>query len=430
MKAIFRIEVLATLLFSLAVIHTFSVSFFSRLSMRGGIHSGFWYWLSEIEVTFGIWSLVLIIFLCLTEGLENTIQYINSQKFTEPMFVFAIMIIAASQPIFEFSKKLVHFIARFLPIKIDLAKFFIIMSLIPLSGSLITEPAAMTLAAFFLHNFYLDENKELNFKYLIVAVLFVNISIGGVLTSYAAPAVLMVADVFSWKTSFMISNFGWKAAVAVFLNAAILTFIFSFSLKKKSEFAIFKSSSKLKVDETDQDIPPFVIIFHLLFLAGVIMSSKYPPIFMGLLILFVGFTEAYKQYQTPLIIKESLMVAFFLAGLIVLGGMQKWWLQGFLEKLEPMFLFLGVTFLTSIIDNAALTYLGSLVDGTSLDWRYMLVAGSVTGGGLTIIANAPNPAGLSILKAHFPSKSISAFRLFICSLFPTLIAALMLLVPI
>ncbi len=424
-----RIEIIASLLFALAVIHTFSVSFFSRLSMQGGIHSGFWYWLSEVEVTFGIWALVLVAVLMLTVGLETTVQYINSQKFTEPMFVFAIMIIAASQPIFELFQGLVRYIADFLPIQKRLARFFVIMSIIPLSGSLITEPAAMTLASFFLHNSYFRRNIGLNFKYLIVSVLFVNISIGGILTSYAAPAVLMVTEAFSWNTAFMISNLGWRAILSILLNATMLTFIIRSSLMKKKPQVNIYPSIRAEYQKKSFQMPPFIVIVHLLFLIGVISSSKYPPIFMGLLILFVGFSEAYKQYQSPLIIKESLMVSFFLSGLIILGGMQKWWLQRFLEQLEPTFLFWGVTFLTSIIDNAALTYLGSLVDGTNEAWRYMLVAGAVTGGGLTIIANAPNPAGFSILKSHFPDKSISALRLFICSLFPTLIAAVIFLIP-
>jgi hypothetical protein len=38
--------------------------------------------------------------------------------------------------------------------------------------------------------------------------------------------------------------------------------------------------------------------------------------------LFIGFTEAYKRHQNPLMVKEGLMVGFSLAGLVVLGGLQ------------------------------------------------------------------------------------------------------------
>ena len=116
-----------------------------------------------------------------------------------------------------------------------------------------------------------------------------------------------------------------------------------------------------------------------------------------LFLLFLGFTQAYNRYQTPLILKEGLLVGFFLAGLVVLGGMQQWWLQPVISGLEPLALFFGAVALTAITDNAALTYLGSLIVGMSDEAKYMLVAGAVAGGGLTVIANAPNPAGVALL---------------------------------
>ena len=44
-------------------------------------------------------------------------------------------------------------------------------------------------------------------------------------------------------------------------------------------------------------------------------------------LLFLGYTQAYARHQSPLLLKEALLVGFFLAGLVVLGGMQRWWLQ-------------------------------------------------------------------------------------------------------
>jgi len=117
------------------------------------------------------------------------------------------------------------------------------------------------------------------------------------------------------------------------------------------------------------------------------------------------------------------LVAFFLAGLVVLGGMQQWWLQPLLSSMSADAVFWGATALTAITDNAALTYLGSLVDGLSDEFKYALVAGAVTGGGLTVIANAPNPAGMSILRKYFADESVSAGGLFAAALLPTLVAA-------
>lgn len=122
--------------------------------------------------------------------------------------------------------------------------------------------------------------------------------------------------------------------------------------------------------------------------------------------------------------REGLLVAFFLAGLVVLGGQQQWWLQPLLTSMGSNTVFYGAAVLTAFTDNAALTYLGSLVAGLSDDFKYALVAGAVTGGGLTIIANAPNPAGIAILRGHFNDATIHPLGLFLAALPPTIIAAL------
>ncbi|NDE46418.1 MAG: DUF1646 domain-containing protein, partial [Betaproteobacteria bacterium] len=136
-----------------------------------------------------------------------------------------------------------------------------------------------------------------------------------------------------------------------------------------------------------------------------------------------GVATAYPQYQDRLILREGLLVAFFLAGLVVLGGQQQWWLEGLLHSMSPDTVFWAATALTAITDNAALTYLGSLVEGLSPEFKYALVAGAVTGGGLTVIANAPNPAGFAILRRYFEDEAISAAGLFAAALLPTLVAA-------
>jgi len=160
----------------------------------------------------------------------------------------------------------------------------------------------------------------------------------------------------------------------------------------------------------------------LAFLGGVVFFAHHPPVFMGIFLFFLGFTAAYSTFQSRLLLKEGLLVAFFLAGLVVLGGMQAWWLQPAVSGLDDGVLFLAAMGLTAITDNAALTYLGSLIEGTSESFRYALVAGAVAGGGLTVIANAPNPAGLSILKRQFDGEAVSAGGLLAGALVPTAVA--------
>ena len=145
---------------------------------------------------------------------------------------------------------------------------------------------------------------------------------------------------------------------------------------------------------------------------------------MGLLLFFIGFASAYQAHQDRLILREALLVAFFLAGLVVLGGQQDWWLEPVLLGLSADTVFYGATALTALTDNAALTYLASLVSGLSDEFKVAIVAGAVTGGGLTVIANAPNPAGVAILKGHFDEGVVSAGKLLLAAIPATLIAGL------
>lgn len=412
------VQVIATVLFAIAIVHTFSVPVFARLAHKNGPHAGVWHFLAEVEAVFGVWAFVLLVVMALVAGTSTMIDYMDTRNFTEPLFVFAIMVVAGSRPIIELVSAAVRLIARALPVPRQLATFFVVLTFVPLAGSLITEPAAMTLAALLIRDGYFKRPGHNGFKYMTLGVLFVNISIGGVLSVYAAPPVLMVAKTFGWDTSFMLANFGWRAVAAVALNALLLTIIHR-KLLTSGEAETHHGVTQDK----NARIPPVTMLIHVAFLVAIVMTAHHPAIFMGLLLLFIGFCQAYQRFQSPLMIREGLMVGFFLAGLVLLGGLQKWWLQDLLGSLSPIVLFWGSTALTAITDNAALTYLGSLVDGTSPEWRYMLVAGAVTGGGLTVIANAPNPAGFAILKSSFKDETISPGPLFISALVPTLIAA-------
>jgi hypothetical protein len=166
---------------------------------------------------------------------------------------------------------------------------------------------------------------------------------------------------------------------------------------------------------------------HILFLAGVVLFAHHPAVFLGMFLYFLGFTRAYERYQSPLILKEGLLVGFFLAGLVVLGGKQQWWIQPIVSSLEPTALFFGALALTAVTDNAALTYLGSLIENISDEAKYMLVAGAVAGGGLTVIANAPNPAGVALLRSGFKDRSIGVGALLLGALAPTAVATAMFL---
>jgi hypothetical protein len=118
-----------------------------------------------------------------------------------------------------------------------------------------------------------------------------------------------------------------------------------------------------------------------------------------------------------------MMVGFFLAGLVIHGGCQGWWIGPIIQTLSDNALMLGATILTGFNDNAAITYLASQVEGISFSAKHAVVAGAVTGGGLTVIANAPNPAGQSILSKYFEG-GVSPLKLFLAALTPTIIVYL------
>lgn len=404
---------LAAGVFALALVHSFSTRHFERLAHRQPQHAGLWHLLGEVEVVFGLWATVLVLLCMLASGTGPILAYLDARDFTEPLFVFAIMVIAGTRPVLGLARALVLRAAALWPGSRALAMYFLVLALVPLLGSFITEPAAMTLGALLLRETLWTQPVSTRLKYATLGVLFVNVSIGGTLTPFAAPPVLMVAGVWNWDMAFMLQTFGSKAALAVALNALGASWLLRAELRG------------LRLAEADSApaVPASVVAVHLLLLAGVVVFAHHPVVFMGLVLLFLGFATAYREHQSRLILREALLVSFFLSGLVVLGGLQRWWLEPVLMGLSADAVFYGATALTAITDNAALTYLGSLVPGLSDEFKVALVAGAVTGGGLTLIANAPNPAGAAILKGHFDDQTIAPWPLLLAALPPTLVAA-------
>ncbi len=407
------INLVSAILFALALVHTFAAKSFERLAERSAKHAGLFHLLGEIEVVFGLWAFILLVAMAFIQGSKEAIDYVESRQYTEPLFVFVIMVVAASRPVLHAVMAFVSALARLMPVRDALARTWLCLAIVPLIGSLITEPAAMTLAALMLAPSVFRKQMPEWVKYAALGVLFVNVSIGGTLTSFAAPPVLMVAAKWQWNTAFMVATFGWKACAAVLFNATAVTFLL------RSHLADEAAGPQ---DQGRTPVPPWVSAIHLVFLLGVVVFAHHPVIFLGIFLFFLGFTQAYSQYQNALILKEGLLVGFFLAGLVVLGGTQQWWLQPLVSRLEPVAMFFGAVALTAITDNAALTYLGSLIEGLSDQAKYMLVAGAVAGGGLTVIANAPNPAGVALVRHGFADESVGVGSLLLGALLPTVVA--------
>jgi hypothetical protein len=300
-----------------------------------------------------------------------------------------------------------------MPLKESVSFFITALWIGPLFGSFITEPAAMTLLALLLKRRYFDMGIGKVLAYAMLGLLFVNVSIGGTLTHFAAPPVLMVAEKWGWSTTFMATTFGWRAALSCMCSTLLTALVF------------WKQLNQVEVEESVQSpIPGWLTALHLVFLASVVAFAHHPDVFFGIFMIFLGVVTATKEYQDSLRLREGLLVGFFLAGLVTLGSLQEYWLKPLISGMSGGKLFFGATALTAITDNAALTYLGSLVEGISPDLKYALVAGAVTGGGLTVIANAPNPAGAGILNSSkvFGTSGISPLLLLVGALPPTMMA--------
>ncbi len=404
----------AAVFFGLAICHTFAVKKLLHLAHRfpeGSIGENILHFLAEVEVVFGLWAAMLITVWSARHDTRSAVAYLESVDFTEPVFVFVIMAMAATRPVLDLARWLMSRFAALFPWRPALANYVAILTLGPLLGSFITEPAAMTVTALLLRETFCKEGGNPKFMYATLGLLFVNVSIGGTLTHFAAPPVLMVAGPWDWSTPFMVATFGWRAALAISVGTLATAAIFRRDIAQAAPRQQTLTS------------PLWLSLSHVAFLALVILHSHHMAFFIPVFLFFLGWTTVTKEYQDEVRMRESLLVGFFLGGLVTLGKLQDFWLQPLVANLGDTELFWGAMGLTAVTDNAALTYLGTLVPNLSESAKYALVAGAVGGGGLTVIANAPNPAGYGILGSAFGDEGISPLGLFLGALPYTLLAA-------
>jgi hypothetical protein len=413
-----KLEYVATFCFAAAVIHTFFTRWFAEQAGKfreGSLMENLLHYLAEVEVVFGLWAIPFLGFMIVKDNLDTAVKYLESVNFTEPVFVFVIMTMAATKPVMHFCETSVLGLARLAPRSLQSSAYFLLaLILAPILGSFITEPAAMVVAALLLRPLVFTRQASSFLRYGTLAVLLVNISIGGTLTHFAAPPVIMVAQKWNWDLKFMFENFGWKSCIAVTINAIGLFILNGKEIGQKSLPG--KTSSAV--------MPIWMFLSHVIFIGLVVKYHGSISFFVPLFLLFLGWTDVTREYQDPLKLREGLLVGFFLGGLVTLGQLQRWWIEPIVSSLGPLYLFLGATGLTAVTDNAALTYLGTLVPNLDEVSRYVLVAGAVAGGGLTVIANAPNPIALGLLKEAFHEKTVDPFKLLIAAILPTAVACL------
>lgn len=429
----------ATGVFLAAVAHTFFAKRFLTLAHRAqhredearraqglpprlSFQAEVLHFLGEIEVVFGLWVVALLAGIVVFFDWQTAVYYMeNRVEFTEAMFVVVIMAIASSYPVVWFAQQTLGRIAA-LGGGTPAAWWITILTIGPLLGSLITEPAAMTISALLLGRQFYGCRPSVALRYATLGLLFCNISIGGTLTHFAAPPVLLVAHAWDWSLAFMASTFGWKACVAIVTANLFHWLVF------RREFAALAGRRTLAAQEQAAtspaipSVPAWVVVVHLAALAWTVAFSHYPVLFVGGFLFFLGFAQTTGPYQTPIDLRPPLLVGFFLAGLVIHGGLQAWWIAPTLGTLTDLPLFLGAVALTAFNDNALITYLATLVPNLGDPLKYAIVAGAVTGGGLTVIANAPNPAGQALLSRYFDG-GVSPLGLLAGALAPTVVAA-------
>src|SRR5688572_26624039 len=440
------LNLVATIIFGLAIIHTFLAPKIMNVAHRwrdehrartrrtgpeqrleGAVEDVSFkaevaHFFGEVEAVFGIWVIPLLFAFLIFKDWSIAQHYVtNTVHFAEPMFVVVIMAIAATRPILLTAERAMRFVAR-LGGGGPAASWFSILTIGPLLGSFITEPAAMTISALLLARSFYELRPPARFAYATLGLLFVNVSIGGTLTHFAAPPVLMVAGRWNWDITHMFTHFGWKAAAAVLASNALYYLWFRKQFVRLQPDVPPQTADE-RWEERKDPIPVWITIVHFLFLVWTVFTAHTPPLFIGGFLFFLAFTTATEHHQNPVMLRPAFLVGFFLAGLVVHGGLQAWWIAPILGSLRENALFFGAVVLTAFNDNAAITYLASLVPSLSDSMKYAIVAGAVTGGGLTVIANAPNPAGVSILGKFF-NDSVSPLGLAAGAVIPTLIAAL------
>lgn len=433
-------NLVATLIFLAAIIHTFLAARFRLIGHRyeheyevlsREIEKGVGYprardrkkflavlfhFLGEVEAVFGIWVIPLAITTTVMKGRGVMTHYLSQVNFTEPIFVAVIMAIAGSRPVLFFAEGCLKRVAS-LGGGTAAAWWFSILTVGPLLGSVVTEPAAMTICALLLLERFYKWQPGVPLKYATLGLLFVNISVGGTLTHFAAPPVVMVATKWDWGLLHMLSEFGWKAVIGILISNAAVFLVF------RRELLSLGSRGEAEVSGKPA-VPRSIVFAHLCFIAMVVYFSHYAAVVVFVFMFFMAFVMATEHNQDDLSLRSPVLVGFFLAGLVIHGGCQSWWIQPVLTSLNPLQLLLGSTILTAFNDNAAITYLASLVPDFSDAAKYAVVAGAVAGGGLTVIANAPNPAGQSILQKAFGVGGVSALGLLGGALGPTVVMIL------
>ena len=419
-------QLFSTLIFALSIVHVFFTPtiFKAALALQKKQKHHEWQvtietllLLSEIELVFGLWLIPLFGGYALFYSWSESLGYLTSRDYTEALYMVVIVLIVSASPLITFGEKVLEKIAR-LGKDSPTSWWWVILCLGPLSSMLLKEPGAMALLAVLLGRKFYHFRPSNAFKYVTLALLFLNVALSGLLSSFSSRSLYLLTSKRELSTYYMLRTFGWKALLGILLITSVAYLVF------RKEFRKFPGRVPALERGERKKVPLWVTLGHLLFAASVAYVGNQGPLLVLLGLCFLGFYKITAIYQHTHVIKQAFFVGFFFAALLILGELQGWWIREIFPHLEALGTEVATLILSAFIDNAVVIYLVPDIFSLTDPRFYAAVVGSIAAGGLTVIANVPNPIGYTLLSPYFKRK-ISGIGLFTAALIPTLLIFLL-----
>lgn len=408
----YRVEVqplnlLFLFLFICAILHTlFAHCFFNNTKEKTPFFA-------ELEIIFGLWCIPLILAICYTYGTAAAMRYLHDQNYNEALLMVVAMSVASTYPIIHLAERILKTSAKF-TYESPITWWWLIMSLGPLIGSLIKETVAMTISALLLNKYFFTANPSKKLSYGTFALLMLNVSIGGSLTNFGTSAITIAAKPWGWSTPFMFKTFGIRALIAI-LICNTLYFLFF-----RKEFFNLK---KIPPTGPEKEVPFYITLLHVLMLVWITLNKDNIVVVLGSFVLFLGFYQSTSKYQSVMDLKEPLLVGFFIASVIVLGGTQIWWVEPLLSRFNEIASMKLTIFLSAFTHNTTVSYMLTKIPNLTDHLKYALFSGMMIGGGLTLIGNGANLVAYALFKKHF-KYNVNLGTLFLYGLVPAIITTL------
>lgn len=417
--------------FILSIVHIFMIPVFARLyrnyqnkriafpeDWKRFLWLGEWYRLmSTIELVFLLWSVPLFFWFLYTEGYKGTMAYLNTRNYTFSMFIIVMWLLLGSKPI---SYAVEHAFAKIANIGRQSPKswWLTVMFVAPLSTIFLRETGAIIIATTLLAKYFYDLSPSTRFSYATMGLLFSNVSIGGLLTTSSSRSLSMILRTLRWDNYEVMTHFGWKALLAICLSTTVYYYLF------RREFHHFPRKIE-HIINAGRKIPIWIICVHIAMAFAAMRFRSAPVLMGGVCIFYVFFHRLTVFYQNKIDFWKVCCLGVFFIGMSFVGGLQEWWILK-LVKNSSDFGYMWAAYILSIfLDNVLVNLMMHDLPVVTDCYLYLVVAGCMSAGGLTLIANTPNIVSFATLRPFFQKPSFSFWKLFLASLFPSVLALML-----